>query len=100
MSGAEITNRQLISRETGLTISLVSVLLVATWSVRGFTASVDNRLARIEDRIAEIVASIADAGADRWRGNDMDQWAHRLAELNADLIVPDPSDATMRPIKD
>ena len=95
----EITNRQLISRETGLTIGIVTVLLAATWSVRGFTASVDNRLARIENRIAEIVTSIVEAGDDRWRGQDMDRWAHRLSETNPSLVVPDPSNPNMSAIE-
>lgn len=64
-----------------LKLNIGSVALVLG-SLASAVWLVSTKLNAIENRLI-------DAGSDRWRGSHQREWAHRLADQNRELKVPD-----------
>ncbi len=88
------TSSQTITRLSGISIGLATLVVVATasgaWAVADFWARWDSWTTSTDARLLSIERKVDASGEDRWRGMDMIRWTDRLREHNPGLEVPSP----------
>ena len=88
-----------ISKQTTITLGVGIIVAAGVWTASATWNNMVHKLDSIVERLSAVEKKLEDTSISRWRADQMDKWAYRLAEENESLWVPDPTDPHLERIK-